>query len=92
MTATSTWAECAAMGMTQAEAARHRGVSRVAAWRWSQRSGVAFRRIVPKKRRGSVLSRLTPAELAAYRICMDKGKYRRAEALAAIGRTDLIAP
>jgi hypothetical protein len=38
-----TWAECAAAGMSQAEAARHRGMTKAAACQAAKRQGLTFK-------------------------------------------------
>ena len=78
---------CAARGMTQTRAAIELGVSRAAISTAAARHGIAF---TPGRTysRG-VIDALTPAENKDYRLLRSK-RYRRDEALRAIGRTDLI--
>lgn len=88
-----TWAECAAAGMSQREAAEARQVSISAAKMAAKRLGLTFRP-VPKKEalnRPEVnpLVLLTPTERADYDLLKRAG-HSRNDALRSIGRGDLI--
>lgn len=99
-----TWAECHAAGMTASQAAQARGRHKSCATAWARRRGLRFAdgRSVPEFRahlkriavasaanRNAWRGQLTATELADYQLFMSHG-YRRAEALKAIGREDLI--
>lgn len=92
-----TYEECAAAGMTQAETARAMGRSKSAVSVAAKRLGLTFAgrspspETIEKIRAANLgpLTALTEAELDDYRFLRRTG-YRRAEALAAMGRMDLI--
>lgn len=83
------WRECAAAGMTQAEAARHRGMKAPAACLAAKRQGLTFRN-GRSGRDGSFFARLTNVEMADYRMFTRSKRLSRQEALVALGRTDLV--
>jgi DNA-binding XRE family transcriptional regulator len=85
------YADCAARGLTQAETARELGVTRQSACMAAGRHGIKFRPNPKKGRTYGILTYLTPAQRDDYRTLM-RHQYSRAEALAAIGRADLLNP
>jgi hypothetical protein len=88
------YAGCAAAGMTAAESARALGVSSAAVSYAAKRLGLTFRRYIRPKNTPTYRTRLslllTPAEFADYELLTKSHRYRRDEALRAIGRADLI--
>ena len=99
-----TWEECAAAGMTKAEAARAMGVYHSAAGSYAKRHGLAFRN--GRKSNGAnfrnqpniggrvnrILSQMTPQERDNYRALRRPPAKRSIEdALRLVGRADLIA-
>ena len=75
-------------GLTQAEAARYFGVSKVAVSRRKQRLGLTFLR-ARQGRGGSLFARLSDEEMVEYRVLTSRHCCTRAEALRGIGRGDL---
>ena len=88
------WAECAAVGMSKAEACKHRGTSPSAALYQQKVHGIQFAngyKTPEHAARARAASRkhiehLTDAQKVEYRVFI-KNDYRPAEALAAIGAT-----
>ena len=100
-----TWEQCAAAGMSKAEAARHRGVTVSTAVYQAKRLGLTFKD--GRKENGSnlrdavthdlsaltrrAISKMTPAERACYRaLRQGPDKFSIDDALRLIGRADLI--
>lgn len=86
------WRECAAAGMTVAEAAGARGVSIPAAYNAAARHGLRFRaapRVRAERIRPSVARLLSAREYADYRV-LREADFGLAAALRAIGRADLV--
>jgi hypothetical protein len=105
MTVMMTWEECAAAGMSKAEAARHRGVSTPMAVYHAKRLGLTFRNgwadcganlrdrapHVASGRVRSAKAKMTPSELACYdALRQGRDKLSIDDALRLIGRADLI--
>lgn len=87
----SAYAGAADRGLTRSETAREMGVSVQAVSMAANRHGLTFARKPPKDRRpGGIFASMTPSERADYRTYREN-KFTRAEALASIGRADLIA-
>jgi hypothetical protein len=77
---------CAARGLTKKETATELGVTLSAVVAFSQRHDVIF------ARPAGVLRATLPAEqFEEYRYLVNRHRYRRSEALRAIGRADLLA-
>ena len=77
------WAKLHAAGMTAVDAARIRGRSATAAYAWAQAADVRWARAT------RYVDLLTNAEAEDYRVLL-RNHYTAREALAAIGRSDLI--
>ena len=100
----TTWAECAAAGMSQSEAARHLGKHQTAAQWHIKRYGLVFRNGLadnganlrgPKgdnwRYAKRATAKMTPNELGCYRaLRQGPDKFSIDDALRLIGRADLI--
>jgi hypothetical protein len=77
---------CAEQGMTLSEAAAALGIARQSAFKAAQRHGLQFRNQGSR----SHLAEMTRQERAQYDMLLYRVRYTRKQALAAIGRADLI--